>query len=55
MSLIAALNADFVLVPKRIIGSVQEMVNGHLDPKNKTYSPVKSVRDELFIPDSDDD
>lgn len=55
MSLIAALNADFVLVPKRIIGSVQEMVNGHIDPKHKTYSPVKSVRDDLFIPDSDGD
>ena len=50
----AALDAELVLVPRRISGSVRTMVVKHLNRYVAPVGPVMSVRDEIFIPDGDD-
>ena len=53
-ALCAALDAELILVPRRIGGDVRAMVNRYLNRSTSTGGPVMSVRDELFIPDGDD-
>ncbi|MDM9627384.1 helix-turn-helix transcriptional regulator [Rhizobium sp. S152] len=53
-ALCAALDAELILVPRRIGGDVRGMVDRHLNRPVAPASPVMSVRDELFIPDGDD-
>ena len=54
-SICAALDADLLIVPRRVSGKVGRVVNEHLQ-RDQSDSPatVKSVRDELFIPDDED-
>lgn len=55
-SICAALDADIVVVPRRVSGTVDSVIQQHLHhDQTSTMQPVKSVRDELFIPDDDDD
>lgn len=54
-SVCAALDAEVVVIPRRVSGSVENIVRQHLNRDRQSVpSPVKSVRDELFIPDADD-
>ncbi len=53
-ALCAALDAELILVPRRIGGDVRGIVDRHLNRHVAPTGPVKSVRDELFIPDGDD-
>ncbi|WP_313200373.1 helix-turn-helix domain-containing protein [Rhizobium sp.] len=50
-----SLDAEVVIVPRRTIGAVQDIIDQHLH-RNPALSsrPVMSVRDELFIPDGED-
>ena len=51
----AALDADVVIIPRRTIGAVQSIIDQYLNRDSRLRSrPVMSLRDELFIPDSDD-
>lgn len=50
----AALDAELILVPRRIGGDVRAMVDRHLNRATLRSGPVMSVRDELFIPDGND-
>ena len=50
----AALDAELILVPRRISGDVRTMVEKHLNRYVAPVRPVMSVRDEVFIPDGDD-
>ncbi|CAN7360682.1 helix-turn-helix transcriptional regulator [Rhizobium rhizogenes] len=50
----AALDAELILVPRRISGDVRGMIDRHLDRPTSAGGPVMSVRDEIFIPDGDD-
>jgi len=55
-SVCAALDAEIVIIPRRVIGSVRDVVQQHLHRDHQQVpEPVKSVRDELFIPDANDD
>lgn len=55
-SICAALDADIVVVPRRVSGTVDGIIQQYLHRDQiSTPQPVKSVRDELFIPDDDDD
>lgn len=53
----SALDVEIIMVPRRVLGPVQNLIENHLNQsKNaETAKPVKSVRDELFIPDDIDD
>lgn len=52
----SALDAEFVLVPRRALGSVRNAIEMHLNREpSHSYHKVQSVRDELFIPDGDED
>ncbi len=52
----SALDAEFVLVPRRALGSVQHAINTHLrNAPGTLYKKIPSARDEFFIPDGDDD
>jgi transcriptional regulator with XRE-family HTH domain len=53
-SICAALDAELILVPRRIGGDVRTMVDRHLNRYSRPTGPVMSVRDEIFIPDGDD-
>ncbi|NKL23693.1 helix-turn-helix transcriptional regulator [Rhizobium leguminosarum] len=53
-ALCAALDAELILVPRRIGGDVRKAVNRHLNRHLAPVTPVMSVRDEVFIPDGDD-
>ena len=53
-ALCAALNAELVLVPRRIGGKVRRMVDDHLNRAATAATPIMSVKDEIFIPDGDD-
>ncbi|NKL25396.1 helix-turn-helix domain-containing protein [Rhizobium leguminosarum bv. viciae] len=50
----AALDAELILVPRRIGGDVRMMVDRHLNRPASAGGPVMSVRDEIFIPDGGD-
>lgn len=50
----AALDAELILVPRRISGDVRNMVDRHLNRHQPPVGRVMSVRDEVFIPDGDD-
>ncbi|ULJ74198.1 helix-turn-helix domain-containing protein [Rhizobium gallicum] len=50
----AALDAELILVPRRIGGDVRRLVDRHLNRHVSSAEPVMSVRDEVFIPDGDD-
>jgi transcriptional regulator with XRE-family HTH domain len=50
----SALDAELILVPRRIGGDVRNMVDRHLNRKATATQPVMSVRDEVFIPDGED-
>jgi transcriptional regulator with XRE-family HTH domain len=50
----AALDAELIIVPRRIGGDVMNMVDRHLNRHVPTVRPVMSVRDEVFIPDGED-
>jgi transcriptional regulator with XRE-family HTH domain len=50
----AALDAELIIVPRRIGGDVRNMVDRHLNRRVSAGSPVMSVRDEVFIPDGED-
>jgi len=55
-SVCAALDAEIVIIPRRVIGSVRNVVQQHLHRDHQQVpKPVKSVRDELFIPDANED
>ncbi len=49
----AALDAELIIVPRRIGGDVRAMVDRHLN-RRAPVGPVMSVRDEVFIPDGED-
>lgn len=52
----SALDAEFVLVPRRALGAVRNTIDMHLHHKpSQPFHKVQSVRDELFIPDGDED
>jgi transcriptional regulator with XRE-family HTH domain len=53
----SALDVEIVLVPRRILVPVQNMIESHLNQAKTapTARPVQSVRDDLFIPDDIDD
>ncbi|MBB4229309.1 helix-turn-helix domain-containing protein [Rhizobium mongolense] len=53
-ALCAALDLEMVLVPRRISGDVQRMIDRHMNRNSITPGPVMSVRDEVFIPDGED-
>lgn len=55
-TLTSALDAEFVLVPRRVLGAVRAIITGHLshDQQRSSYG-VRSARDDLFIPDGSDD
>ncbi|WP_272954433.1 helix-turn-helix transcriptional regulator [Rhizobium rhizogenes] len=53
-ALCAALDLEMVLVPRRIHGDVQRMIDRHINRNVALPTEVMSVRDELFIPDGDD-
>jgi transcriptional regulator with XRE-family HTH domain len=50
----AALDAELILVPRRIGGDVRAMVDRHLNRYVAPIGPVMSVRDEVFIADPED-
>jgi transcriptional regulator with XRE-family HTH domain len=50
----AALDAELLIVPRRIGGDVRTIIDKHLKRHVALTGPVMSVRDELFIPDGDD-
>jgi transcriptional regulator with XRE-family HTH domain len=50
----SALDAELILVPRRIGGDVRNMVDRHFNRSAPATKPVMSVRDEVFIPDGDD-
>lgn len=50
----AALDAELIIVPRRIGGDVRNMVDRHLNRRVSAGIPVMSVRDEIFIPDGED-
>jgi transcriptional regulator with XRE-family HTH domain len=51
-----ALDAEVIVVPRRVSGAVMNVINSHLNRDTPTqYGPVQSVRDELFIPDGNDE
>ncbi len=50
----SALDAELILVPRRIAGDVRNIVDRYQDRKAATAKQVMSVRDEVFIPDGDD-
>ena len=50
----AALDAELILVPRRIGGDVRRMVDRHLNRHAASVEPVMSVRDDVFIPDPED-
>ncbi|MGO7452006.1 helix-turn-helix domain-containing protein [Rhizobium ruizarguesonis] len=52
-SICAALDAELILVPRRIGGDVR-VIDRHLNRYSSPTGPVMSVRDEVFIPDGDD-
>jgi transcriptional regulator with XRE-family HTH domain len=54
-TLSSALDAEFVLVPRRALGAVRGVINEHLNHDHQSPSRVTSVRDDLFIPDGSDD
>ncbi|MBB3456247.1 transcriptional regulator with XRE-family HTH domain [Rhizobium sp. BK313] len=53
-ALCAALDLEMVLVPRRISGDVQRMIDRHINRNVVASTPVMSARDELFIPDGED-
>ncbi|MBY5710089.1 helix-turn-helix transcriptional regulator [Rhizobium leguminosarum] len=53
-ALCSALDAELILVPRRIGGDVRRMVDRHLNRHVTAVTPVMSVRDELFIPDGEE-
>ena len=50
----AALDAELIVVPRRIGGDVRNMVDRHLNRRVSAGNSVMSVRDEIFIPDGED-
>lgn len=55
-SLAAALDAEIVLVPRRVLPSVQTTIEAYLNGANRGHiKQVTSVRDQVFIPDGSDD
>ncbi|PZM08082.1 helix-turn-helix domain-containing protein [Rhizobium tubonense] len=50
----AALDAELILVPRRIGGDVRNLVDRHLNRHVTPVGAVMSVRDEVFIPDPKD-
>ena len=50
----AALDAELILVPRRIGGDVRNMIDRHLNRRAEVRRPIMEVRDEVFIPDGDD-
>lgn len=56
-SLASALDVEIVLVPRRVLTPVQNMIESHLNQSNRAEPArlVTSVRDELLIPDDIDD
>ncbi|MDB5526544.1 MAG: Transcriptional regulator [Rhizobium sp.] len=53
-SICAALDCEVILVPRRIGGDVQRMVDRHLNRHQEPMRPVMSVADEMRIPDGTD-
>lgn len=53
-ALCAGLDAELILVPRRIGGDVRALVDKHLNRPTSAEGPPMSVRDELFIPDGED-
>lgn len=53
-ALCSALDAELILVPRRIGGDVRRMVDRHLKRHTAAVMPVMSVREEVFIPDGDE-
>jgi transcriptional regulator with XRE-family HTH domain len=53
----SALDVEVVLVPRRVLGPVQSLIDNHLkqSAQAEPARPVPSVRDELLIPDDIDD
>lgn len=54
-SICTALDADLAIVPRRVSGKVDRVVNEHLQrDQSDVPATVRSVRDDLFIPDDED-
>ena len=53
----SALDVEVVLVPRRVLGPVQSLIDNHLKQSTQAEParPLPSVRDELLIPDDVDD
>jgi transcriptional regulator with XRE-family HTH domain len=52
----AALDAEIAIIPRRAAGQVRSAIADHMNRSaGATMATVQSVRDELFIPDGDDD
>ena len=53
----SALDVEVVLVPRRVLGPVQSLIDNHLRQAlhAEPSRPMPSVRDELLIPDDIDD
>jgi transcriptional regulator with XRE-family HTH domain len=53
----SALDVEVVLVPRRVLGPVQTLIENHLKQTTRAEParPVPSVRDDLLIPDDIDD
>ena len=54
-SICTALDADIMIVPRRVFGKVDRVVKDHLQQmQSDVPARLPSVRDELLIPDDDD-
>jgi transcriptional regulator with XRE-family HTH domain len=56
-SIASALDVEIVLVPRRVLGPVQTLIDNHLKQSTRAEPAraVTSVRDDLLIPDDIDD
>ncbi|MCV9964214.1 helix-turn-helix transcriptional regulator [Pararhizobium sp. BT-229] len=51
----AALDAEIVFVPRRVLGRVSAIIADHVNPKTSPARPYEGTAvEELFIPDGDD-
>lgn len=51
----AALDAEVVFVPRRVLPTVRNIIDQHINPSRHPSQLVKTMAEELFIPDDDDE
>jgi transcriptional regulator with XRE-family HTH domain len=57
-SIAAALDAEFVLVPRRVLAHVRQLIEEHVESADRAAAPAyhgSDMADDLFIPDDVDD